>query len=960
MGLATWPPESEIDMPDNTTKLKDSNAFHARDSADILSDLEANRQQGLTSEVVAKRLEHYGRNELPAPKRRGPLQRFLLQFHNVLIYVLVAAGVVTLLLGHWIDSGVIFGVVVVNAIIGFVQEGKAEQALDAIRKMLSLNAQVLRDGHRTEVSAEELVPGDIVFLASGDKVPADLRLLEVRSLRAEEAALTGESVPVEKAVAPVDMEASLGDRSCMAYSSTLVAYGKAAGVVVATGARTEIGRISAMLNAVEEITTPLLRQLAVFGRWLTAGILGIAALSFAFGTLFRDYTMDEMFLAAVGLAVAAIPEGLPAIMTITLAIGVQQMARRNAIIRRLPSVEALGSVTVICSDKTGTLTRNEMTTQRALTASSRFSISGGGYAPHGAFERMRSSKAGADGRVLVEALFGSDMLSEASEAPGNEGPFGEIEVESDPVLLEAVRAVLLCNDASITRDGDEWQLNGDPTEGALVTLAMKAGLEVNFESEALPRTDAIPFESEHRFMATLHHDHEGRGLIFLKGAPERILELCSVQRSAGGDQAINHEYWQSAMDEFAGEGMRLLAVAVREGDGERQLKMLEFSNVECGGFVLLAVLGLSDPPREEAIKAVANCKSAGIKVKMITGDHVATARAIGIQLGLGDGLKALTGAEIEKMDDKTLEDLVGDIDVFARASPEHKLRLVTAMQARGEVVAMTGDGVNDAPALKRADVGIAMGNKGTEAAKEASEMVLADDNFASIAAAVEEGRTVYDNLKKAIAFILPTNVGQAGIVFVAILFGMTMPITPAQILWVNMITAVTLALALAFEKPERNIMQRPPRAPSEPLLNGFLVWRVVFVGVLLVIGGVGFFLWEIERGQSLEVARTAAVNAVLIGEVFYLFNVRSFTEPVLNREGLTGNPYVLGAIALLLLAQGLFTYLPVMQTLFGTAGLDPITWLRIFGFGIIVMLLVEFEKAVVSRAGLAPEARTTV
>jgi magnesium-transporting ATPase (P-type) len=923
--------------------------FHARGADEALEAFATSRARGLSGEEARARLERYGRNMLPPPKRRSPLQRFLLQFHNVLIYVLIVAGIVTMLLGHWIDSAVIFGVVVINAIIGFIQEGKAERALDAIRNMLSLNAQVLRDGRRREVPAEELVPGDIVFLASGDKVPADLRLIEVRSLRVEEAALTGESVPVEKAVDAVDAEASLGDRSSMAYSGTLVAYGQAAGVVVATGAQTEIGRISAMLSEVETLTTPLLRQLAVFGRWLTWAILAVAALAFAIGTLLREYTAAEMFLAAVGLAVAAIPEGLPAIMTITLAIGVQRMAARNAIIRRLPSVEALGSVTVICSDKTGTLTRNEMTAQRVVTTVGRYTVSGVGYAPHGAFERLVSDTAVRADSVIVEALVGRDMLDAPPARPAAPGPAGEIDVACEPVLLEAARAVLLCNDASIEQHDGEWRLQGDPTEGALVTLARKAGLDPHFEGESLPRTDVIPFESEHRFMATLHHDHLGGGRIYLKGAPERVLELCRRQRGADGDAALDAAYWHRAMDEIAAEGMRLLAVAVREG--EDGLRALTFEDVERDDFTLLAVFGLSDPPREEAIEAVRNCLSAGIRVKMITGDHVRTAHAIGMQLGLGDEVRAVTGAEIEQLDDEALAAIVGDTQIFARASPEHKLRLVTALQARGEVVAMTGDGVNDAPALKRADVGVAMGNKGTEAAKEAAEMVLADDNFASIAAAVEEGRTVYDNIRKSIAFILPTNVGQAGIVFVAILFGMTMPITPAQILWVNMITAVTLALALAFEKSERDIMQRPPRAPDEPLLSRFLMWRVVFVGLLLVAGGMGFFLWELERGESLEAARTAAVNALLMGEVFYLFNVRSFTGSVLNREGLTGNRYVLIAIALLLAAQALFTYVPVMQTLFGTAALDANTWLRIVGFGIIVLLAVEAEKLVVKELG---------
>ena len=834
--------------------------------------------------------------------------RFLLQFHNVLIYVLLAAGMVTVALGHAVDAGVIFGVVVINAAIGFIQEGKAERALDAIRDMLSLHAQVLRDGRRQEVMADTLVPGDIVFLVSGDKVPADLRLLEVRSLRIEEAALTGESLAVEKSTVAVSDDASLGDRSCMAYSGTLVIYGQAVGLVVATATRTEIGRISAMLNEVQTLSTPLLRQLAGFGRVLTWAILAVAAVTYGFGVLVRGYPSGEMFLAAVGLAVAAIPEGLPAIMTITLAIGVQAMARRNAIIRRLPAVEALGSVTVICTDKTGTLTRNEMTVQQVLLADGTLAVSGAGYAPHGGFSR--------DGC--------------------------EFDGAACPLLLRVGRAALLCNDATLALDDEVWQLVGDPTEGALLTLAAKAGLDVAYEREALPRVDAIPFESEHRFMATLHRDHRGGGLIVLKGAPERVLSLCTLQRDAALDVPLRREYWHAGMVAAAAQGMRLLAVAERH-DAERR-SALAFDDIELGGFTLLAVFGLTDPPREEAVKAVAQCLSAGIRVKMITGDHAITARAIGKQLGLAAAERAITGAEIEQLDDAQLAGVVGNIDIFARASPEHKLRLVKALQAQGEVVSMTGDGVNDAPALKRADVGVAMGRKGTEAAKEAAEMVLADDNFASVAAAVEEGRRVYDNLKKAIVFILPTNIGQGAMVLAAVLFGLTMPITPAQILWVNMITAVTLSLALAFEAPERDIMQRPPRDPMEPLLTRFLVWRIVFVGALLVAGGMGLFLWELERGAGLEAARTVTVNAILIGEVFYLFNVRSFSGSILNREGFFGNRYVLYAIGLLLICQMLFTYLPAMQALFGTEALGLDEWLRISAFGVFVLFVIEVEK----------------
>ncbi|ENO86760.1 putative cation-transporting P-type ATPase [Thauera linaloolentis 47Lol = DSM 12138] len=856
----------------------------------------------------------HGPNTLPEPPRNGPLKRFLLQFHNVLIYVLLAAGVVTLLLGHHVDSGVIFGVVLINALIGFLQEGKAERALDAIRDMLSPHAQVLRDGRRQEVDAGELVPGDIVFLASGDKVPADLRLIDVRSLRIDEAVLTGEAQPVEKSPDAVAIDTSLGDRRSMAYSGTLVTYGQGSGVVVATGAGTEIGRISAMLDAVEPMSTPLLRQVAAFSAMLTWVILGVAVGAFAFGTLLRGYAPGDMFLAAVGLAVAAIPEGLPAIMTITLAIGVQRMARRRAIIRRLPAVEALGSVTVICSDKTGTLTRNEMTVQRVITADGSLAVSGAGYAPHGGFES------------------------------GGHG----LQPEDAPLLRQVGRAALLCNDAGLSLQDGAWRVVGDPTEGALLTLALKAGIDPRLQRDELPRDDLIPFESEHCFMATLHHDHRADAWIMLKGAPERVMALCGACAGLDGRaRPLDAAAWHGPMGEAAGEGMRLLAVAERRVAG--RLDGLRFDDVEQGEFVLLAVLGITDPPRDEAVRAVQACVAAGIRVKMITGDHAATARAIGQLLGLAREVRAVTGAEIERMDDAALAQAVRETEIFARASPEHKLRLVKALQAGGEVVAMTGDGVNDAPALKRADVGVAMGQKGTEAAKEAAEMVLADDNFASVAAAVEEGRTVYDNLKKAFAYILPTNIGQAGIVFFAVLFGLTMPITPAQILWVNMITAVTLALALAFEKAEPDIMQRRPRDPREPLLTPFLLWRILFVGLLLVAGGMGLFLWELGRGASLAAARTVAVNAVLAGEVFYLFNMRSLTGPVLNRAGLLGNRYVLWAIGLLLVCQALFTYLPAMQALFGTAGLAPDAWLRILGFGVAVLLLVEAEKAVVRR-----------
>jgi magnesium-transporting ATPase (P-type) len=881
-----------------------SQSWHALPADKALAELKTD-SVGLSAAEAARRLAEHGPNRLTPPRKRGPLLRLLLQFHNILIYVLLGAAGVTALLGHGVDTAVILGVVVINALIGFIQEGKAEKSLDAIRDMLSLSAMVMRDGRRQEIDASDLAPGDIVLLASGDKVPADLRLFETRSLRIEEAALTGESEPVEKSPAPVAEDAPIGDRTSMAYSGTLVVFGQGRGVVVATGDATEIGRIGRMLAEVEAVETPLLKQMAVFGRWLTAGILVLAGFTLAFGMLVHGQPAGEMFLAAVGLAVAAIPEGLPAIMTITLAIGVQRMAARNAIIRRMPAVETLGAVTTICSDKTGTLTKNEMTVQKLATAERQIEVSGVGYAPHGGFM--------AAGREI-----------DAAE------------------LADIARAALLCNDATLREINGEWKLEGDPTEGALLTLAFKAGLDARYESEALPRIDVIPFESEHRFMATLHHDHAGHAFAFVKGAPERLIGMCSQQRQAGEDKPIDPAFWHAQIDTLAAEGFRVLALAMAPMEkGQRELA---FSDVEAG-LTLLALAGIMDPPREEAIRAVAACHSACIRVKMITGDHAVTAAAIARSMGLAvAGGKALTGAEVEAMDDTALRQAVREVDVFARASPEHKLRLVGAMQANGEVVAMTGDGVNDAPALKRADVGVAMGRKGTEAAKEAAEMVLADDNFASIAAAVEEGRTVYDNLRKAVVYVLPTSVAQAAVVLIAVLFNMTLPITPVQILWVNMVTAVTLSLAIAFERPEPGLMARPPRDPKEPLVNGFMLWRIGFVTVLLVTTSFGMFLWELDRGMGLEFARTAAVNTLVMGQIFYLFNCRRLTGSILSTEGFVGNRIALKAVAVLVALQLAMTHLPFKQALFGTDHLDAETWLRVVLAGVLVLLAVEAEK----------------
>ncbi len=884
-----------------------STEWHSLGSEEVLAKVESS-EGGLSQAEADRRLETHGANRLPAGKRRGPLARLAAQFNNLLIQVLIGAAVVTALLGHWIDTWVILGVVVVNAVIGFVQEGKAEQALEAIRHMLSPRASVTRDGKRRTLPAEELIPGDVVLIEPGDKVPADLRLLRARNLRVQEAVLTGESVAVEKTVEAVAADADLGNRSGMAYSGTLVAGGQGVGVVVATGADTEIGRISGMLSDVETMTTPLLAQMDRFARLLAIVIVGIAAAVFAYGFWGQGREATEMFMTVVGLAVAAIPEGLPAILTVTLAIGVQRMAGRKAIIRHLPAVETLGSVSIICSDKTGTLTRNEMTLRSVVTAAEVFTASGAGYDPHGGFS--------ADG--------------------------GEVDPEAYPALKEAVRAAARCNDASLQRQGDQWQVDGDPMEGALLVGAMKAGLDLDEEDERLPRTDVIPFETEHRLMATLHHDHEGQGYVFVKGAPERILDLCGKQRvGGGGSEPLDRPYWEDEIEAIAAQGQRVLGIAVREVPVDH--RELSYDDLD-DDMVFLGLLGLMDPPRREAIEAVHDCRTAGIRVKMITGDHALTAGGIARQLKLENVDEVIIGHEIDQLDDEELARKVMLIDVFARTTPEHKLRLVTALQGQGQVVAMTGDGVNDAPALKRADVGVAMGRGGTEVAREAAEMVLADDNFASVVRAVREGRTVYDNLKKAILFLLPVNGGESLAILIAVMVGLTLPITPLQILWVNMVSSVGLAMALAFEPSAPNVMQRPPRRRDEPMLSGFLIWRIGFVSLLFVSGVFGIFAWSQFHGSTLEEARTYAVNTLVVMEVFYLFSIRYLDSSSLGLSQLKGTPAVLIAVAVVASLQLLFTYAPFMERLFDTRPVDFIHGVEIIGIGVVLFALLELEK----------------
>jgi magnesium-transporting ATPase (P-type) len=898
-------------------------AWHAADAATVLAARQTT-EAGLTTDEAARRLAEHGPNVIQRAGRDGPLQLLWRQINNPLIYVLIASGFLAIAMGKAIDGAVVLGVVVLNALIGFVQEYRAGKAIEALSDMVPDTTTVLRDGRRQTIPSADLVPGDVVLLQSGDKVPADLRLLQLRGLQVEEAALTGESVPSAKALDVLPAETGLGDRRNMAYGGTLVTSGTATAVVVETGGATELGRISAMLREATEVVTPLTRQLAVVGKWITVAILAVAVLLFVVG-MARGYPLVSATLAAITLAVGAIPEGLPAIITIALAIGVQRMARRRAVIRRLPAVETLGSTTVICSDKTGTLTRNEMTVQELWTPHTSARVSGVGYAPVGELT--------ADGRALAEL---------------------------PPDLERLLLAGTLCNDAAIrpdaeARDHAGWRVEGDPTEVALVVAARKAGIADADARAAWPRVDAIPFESERQYMATLHDAPDGGQAIVLKGAPEVVIARCAdaAGRPLDGAAVLR------VVERLASQGMRVLALA--EKRPAARLAELGEADAE-GGFTLLGLQGMIDPPREEAIEAIRACHRAGIVVKMITGDHKATARAIGGELGLlgpggaADG-RVLTGADLASLSDAALREEAARTNVFARVAPEHKLRIVRALQAEGHVVAMTGDGVNDAPALKQADIGVAMGITGTAVSKESADIVLTDDNFASIAAAVEEGRRVYDNLVKALAFVLPTNIGLAVILTWAVGFfpivngEPLLPMLPTQILWINLVAAVALALPLAFEAREPDVMRRPPRRPDAPLFGAFLAVRTVVVALLMAAGAIGLFLYqfnmEVARGIPFELAlreaQTMAVTTVILFQVFYLLNCRSLRDSLLA-IGLWSNPTVYLGIGALLLLQAAFVYLPFMNALFGTAPLGPDAWLEATLAALILVPVISLEK----------------
>ena len=885
--------------------------WHQVHVGEIASLLETDLLNGLSTAEVQSRLKQYGANKVAEKGGIPPWKRFLQQFHQPLVYILLIASGVMVSLGEFVDGSVIFGVVFILGIIGYIQETKAEGAIRALSRMVVAEATVRRDGRKQRVRSIELVPGDIVLLRSGDRVGADLRLFRVRSLQIDESALTGESLPVHKHVDPLVFETVLADRKNLAFAGTLVTRGEADGVVWATGDQTEIGRIARLVSEAVDLSTPLTRKIAQFSRLLLWLILGLAAFAFTVG-VWRSEKIVEMFMAAVALAVGAIPEGLPAAVTITLAVGVARMARRRAIIRKLPAVETLGSTTVICSDKTGTLTENAMTVQQIYTGGEFYEVTGTGYDPTGTIQQ--------------------------DEQP--------VSPDERPALLACLRAGLLCNDAVLVRKDGRTRVEGDPTEAALIVAAEKAGLLHADAQREAERLDAIPFESEDQFMATLHRARDGH-IIYKKGALERVLGRCATMLArAGSEAAIDREKIRAAADTMAAKGLRVLAFARRNLRADH--RELGHEHV-ARGLTFLGLQGMLDPPRPEAIAAVRRCQRARIAVKMITGDHLFTAKAIAQKIGLyrvanARDSHAISGRELEQVSDDDLPAIAEESVVFARVTPEQKLRLVKALQAREQIVAMTGDGVNDAPALKQADIGIAMGISGTDVAKEAADMVLTDDNFASIEAAVEEGRGIFDNLKKFIVWTLPTNFGESFVLLAAILLGTALPMFPVQLLWINMMTAVSLGVMLVFEPKEPDLMDRPPRDPRHPILTFPLFMRTGLVSLLILAGAFALFVWEVQQeGATLAEARTTVVNVIVSVEAFYLLNCRSLTRSAFA-VGLFSNPWVIAGIALATVTQVLFTYAPFMNKLFHSAPITGEAWLRIVAVGVIAFAAVELEK----------------
>ncbi len=856
-------------------------------------------ETGLSSLEAQNRLTQYGLNKLADEEKISRLQILLHQFKSPLIYILLIAALVTLLLKEYIDSGVILAVVLLNAVIGYLQEFKAEESVRALKNLLVAKARVIRDGHEQEIPGTDLVPGDIVLLASGNRVPADLRLLHDIELRIDEAMLTGESLPADKTTA-VLTETGLppADQTNMAFMGTAVVNGRARGVVVATGARTILGTIAGEVRSIGQLKAPIQHKIEQFAHTIGLLVLGAAGLLFMIGLLLGE-TVKTMFMVAVAAAVATIPEGLPIVVTIAMAVGVARMAKHNAIIRKLPAVETLGSTTVICSDKTGTLTRNEMTVTNLYDGRQQYQISGTGYEP--------------EGQVLLNGT--------------------AVTAASSPELALLQRIGLLCNESDVYEEEGRYKVDGDPTEGALITAAMKAGLQPELEKEQYGQLAMIPFESERGYMATLHQAGEQR-LILLKGAPEQVLEMCATSPQQLAEITL-------VATAFAAQGMRVLAFAWKEAAPDQDALG---HHDTASGLTFAGLQGMIDPPRPEAIEAIEGCKKAGIRVVMITGDHAVTAQAIGRQLGIIEQDDAvLTGRELEAMDDDALFEKVRSVSVFARVAPDHKLRITRQLIRHGQVVAMTGDGVNDAPALKAAHIGVAMGITGTDVAKEASDMVLTDDNFASIFSAVREGRIVFDNLRKVTFFLLPTGIASIISIIITMIMGMPIPYLPAQLLWINLVTNGLQDVAMAFEPGEKGILKRPPRNPLEGIMSRLLIQRTVLVGMVIALGVAWNYTTALQEGNTLENARTVAVTTMVFFQFFQAWNSRSEYDSIFRINPL-GNPFLFYSMIAAVLAQLAFIYAPPLQWVFRTVPLTATEWVRVLAVAASVLVVVELDK----------------
>lgn len=887
--------------------------WHSLESDKIVELFESDISDGLGELSIKHRKEFFGKNELKEKKDDSKFKKFFMQFHNALIYILLGASLVTGLLQEWVDSGVIFAVVIINVVVSYMQEIKAQEAIDSLKQMMHTQAVVIRDGKKITLSSAELVPGDIVLLESGSKVPADLRLLESKDLKVDESMLTGESLAMQKDTSLYQQNITLNDRKNMAYSGTYVTYGRAKGIVVATASHTELGKIAHLIDETTSMQTPLTKKISSFSKILLYVILALAVFTFLIGLL-REYSAVETFMASVALVVGAIPEGLPAAVTITLAIGVSRMAKKNAIIRKLPAVETLGSVTTICSDKTGTLTQNKMSVTNIFCDDNLYEVSGNGYEPNGDFFQ--------NGQKL-------DSL--------------------DDNLMEILRAGYLCNESYLVEKDGQYVISGDPTEGALIVSALRGGCDEYLLNKTFPRVDILPFESDRQYMATLNSDvQNSQNTIYLKGSIERTLDICDFEIAGANRVEIDKEKILLQAEEYASRGLRVLAFAKKLSSGDR------ISDRELDkGFVFLGLQAMMDPPRPEAIEAVKESKGAGINIIMITGDHALTAFSIAKMMSIVEAdakyeESVLIGKELFSLTDAELIEKIKTVKVFARVEPEQKLRIVDALQAVGEIVAMTGDGVNDAPALKQADIGIAMGLGGTEVAKEAADMILSDDNFSSIANAIKEGRNVFDNLVKFITWTLPTNFGEGLVILVTIMLGLTLPILPVQILWINMSTAILLGLMLVFEPREENIMLRPPRDPKEPILTKAIVVQMLVVGFYMLIASYAMFNYAISSGYSVEYARTVAVNIFVFVELFYIFSCKEFEKSVF-KTNIFNNKFMLIGVALMALSQIAFTHTPFMNTVFKSEALDLTTWMEILAIGFGVLFVVEAKRFVESK-----------